>query len=481
MAGAIQAKSMLDAQVARWRATTAVAPKPKPGAPAEPNPAALDFVAQLRGRGPSEAEKTSNAIKSASMSVQLLSGLLEKEAPPEKILERSGAVLATLDQAIPHVAVLGLADDKALARLSAALERYAEASGAYLEKLGGAYQAAAEAKNEEAQGFIRGLAGRIDALRRFALNATNPPPGGEATLALADRVGGGVIDTRTTFEVAAAIGFIHHRTGMSPEDAARGLEWYVGRMTEVGFKEPAKFYAELEHQKAGNAPKLGLPITPASVAERALRAASFAAQVAAEHEPADAKGLVAAIEASIKVRTSASHPLQVAWVPTGTPGKLGVTLAPGKEQPSLYGYIWKRDLDSDLAALKHEHAVDTLVPLVEDWELKVLGIEAYFDKAAAQGFGVRRLQIQDQSTPDPKAVSALADGIVADLAAGKNVLVHCKGGLGRAGTVATLALVKLGVPWAQAMAAVREARPGAVENQTQEKFIQAFAEGKLGV
>lgn len=51
---------------------------------------------------------------------------------------------------------------------------------------------------------------------------------------------------------------------------------------------------------------------------------------------------------------------------------------------------------------------------------------------------------------------------------GFNVLVHCKGGLGRAGMMVADLMVQLGGFCERAVALVREARPGAIENREQE-------------
>jgi hypothetical protein len=57
------------------------------------------------------------------------------------------------------------------------------------------------------------------------------------------------------------------------------------------------------------------------------------------------------------------------------------------------------------------------------------------------------------------------------LRSGSDVLVHCRGGLGRAGTIAARLLVELGMKPATAIASVRAVRPGAIETSDQEKFV----------
>lgn len=51
------------------------------------------------------------------------------------------------------------------------------------------------------------------------------------------------------------------------------------------------------------------------------------------------------------------------------------------------------------------------------------------------------------------------------------MLVHCRGGLGRAGTIAARLLVELGMQPTEAIAGVRAVRPGAIETSDQEKFV----------
>jgi ADP-ribosyl-[dinitrogen reductase] hydrolase len=55
-----------------------------------------------------------------------------------------------------------------------------------------------------------------------------------------------------------------------------------------------------------------------------------------------------------------------------------------------------------------------------------------------------------------------------------NVLVHCRGGLGRAGTIAARLLVELGMEPTKAIASVRGVRPGAIETSEQERFVLGF-------
>lgn len=54
---------------------------------------------------------------------------------------------------------------------------------------------------------------------------------------------------------------------------------------------------------------------------------------------------------------------------------------------------------------------------------------------------------------------------------GKNVLVHCRGGLGRAGTFATACLIRQGYAPKEALKLVRAAREHTVNEVCQEKWL----------
>eukprot|EP00913_Durusdinium_trenchii_P034016 g31843.t1 len=64
-------------------------------------------------------------------------------------------------------------------------------------------------------------------------------------------------------------------------------------------------------------------------------------------------------------------------------------------------------------------------------------------------------------------------GLLDTFAGGRRLVVHCRGGIGRAGTVASRLLVELGVATPEeALRRVRAARPGAVETWDQERCVE---------
>jgi hypothetical protein len=56
------------------------------------------------------------------------------------------------------------------------------------------------------------------------------------------------------------------------------------------------------------------------------------------------------------------------------------------------------------------------------------------------------------------------------LRGGRDVLVHCRGGLGRAGTIGARLLIELGMEPVAAVEKVRSARPGAIQTRQQEDY-----------
>lgn len=159
------------------------------------------------------------------------------------------------------------------------------------------------------------------------------------------------------------------------------------------------------------------------------------------------------------------------------PGRLGLTRAPGRFAPG-------RDLDADVRLREDLEAIaaagaKVLVTLVERAELAELGDVG----GAARRAGLRWIHfpIPDMWIPsDLAAARRLVGRMLRALEAGEGVVVHCWGGLGRAGTIAACCLAARGCTAARAVALVRASRPGAIQNDAQERFVSELAASLAG-
>lgn len=184
----------------------------------------------------------------------------------------------------------------------------------------------------------------------------------------------------------------------------------------------------------------------------------------------------------MKPRTSLTHPLRIDAVDClpFAHGTIGITFCPGKCGDSVHGAPWKRDLGIDLDAIQHWGASIALT-LVEAHELELLLVRGLGDGFRDRGIRWYHLPIPDLQAPsDPFPGWADAGAAaVASLKAGLKVLVHCRGGLGRAGTVSCMLLRELGAPAAAALKMVRTSRVGSVETPAQARFVHSYHPGSL--
>ena len=177
------------------------------------------------------------------------------------------------------------------------------------------------------------------------------------------------------------------------------------------------------------------------------------------------------------MRTSISHPLKIAEVSVADSiGKLGLTFCPGKVQSFGQTGAWNRDLALDLDAVAAWNPAVVLT-LVEERELILLQVPRLGDAVRARHIDWVHLPIRDRGVPDEAFERAWVDvgeSLRARLRAGFNVLVHCMGGLGRAGTIASRLLIELGWTPSAAVAEVRRIRPGAIETDGQMEVVHGY-------
>ena len=122
------------------------------------------------------------------------------------------------------------------------------------------------------------------------------------------------------------------------------------------------------------------------------------------------------------------------------------------------------ELDEDMAFLRDE-GFSTIVTLTER---PVAGLEGHDDLALIH------FPIPDMGFPVPRDCAEICSQIIARMNV-HPVLLHCRAGLGRTGTLAACCLVAMGEDPLVALHRVRLINPRYVQTRSQEQFIGHFA------
>ena len=167
-------------------------------------------------------------------------------------------------------------------------------------------------------------------------------------------------------------------------------------------------------------------------------------------------------------RTSLTHPLQIAVVSAGPNfGRIGITFCPGKYDRHAMTGEWDRDLALDLDRIRDWGAA-AVVTLLEPKELMLLRVERLGEEVLRRNMLWFHLPIVDVSIPDERFEQeweVAGEELRSMLRRRLDVLVHCRGGLGRAGTIAARLLVELGMEPTKAIATCARGAPGRDRDQ----------------
>ncbi|WP_071000062.1 cyclin-dependent kinase inhibitor 3 family protein [Methylobacterium sp. C1] len=173
-------------------------------------------------------------------------------------------------------------------------------------------------------------------------------------------------------------------------------------------------------------------------------------------------------------RTSIAHPLKIATVTVGEKGgRIGITFCPGKKGPSVFGAHRDRDLTVDVRAIR-DWGASSVLTLIEPHEFDLLSVKRLPDAVGDAGMVWHHAPIPDGSVPGPAFEAAwrtIGSSISEQLRTGGAVVLHCRGGLGRAGMIAAMLMVMLDEDPRQAIERVRSIRPGAIETTDQLNYV----------
>ena len=162
-------------------------------------------------------------------------------------------------------------------------------------------------------------------------------------------------------------------------------------------------------------------------------------------------------------------------------GVLGLCYCPGKNISSgRDNKTHRNNLENDQKHFKENLCVNTIVCLLNKYEQKTLGVDKdnYIKLCSKLEIQLLFYEIDEMSTPKDPVESideVLLENLVQKLIEfnGK-IIIHCRGGVGRAGTIAALILIKLGFfdRTKEVLKYLRAIRnPRCVESKKQEDYI----------
>ena len=125
-------------------------------------------------------------------------------------------------------------------------------------------------------------------------------------------------------------------------------------------------------------------------------------------------------------------------------------------------------LPDEVEALKHE-GFDIIVSLLTRQEIEELDLQREAELVEKYGLEFRNYPIPDLGVPDSRDLFRhFLERLHEDLRAGKKIAVHCRGGIGRSGLVASSILVLSGIKPSRAIQQVTDAR-GVCAPETEEQ------------
>ena len=144
------------------------------------------------------------------------------------------------------------------------------------------------------------------------------------------------------------------------------------------------------------------------------------------------------------------------------------------------GKVHSRNIQTDLSNFKSQE-ISIIICLLNDYELRSIGVNVDQYKHTCARLEITFIQYPIIEMAAPDSIGSLEANVMVPviqaLTEGRVVLIHCRGGIGRAGTIACCLLLKLHISSSpnQAISLVRSRRDNrCVESRKQEDFIKRY-------
>jgi len=163
---------------------------------------------------------------------------------------------------------------------------------------------------------------------------------------------------------------------------------------------------------------------------------------------------------------------EIYWVPGPWPGRLGII-------PRPRGGDWL----AEEARAWRAAGVDVVTSLLTPEEIAELELQDEAARFRAAGLEFHALPIPDLGVPRSRAdLAQLVIELEQELAAGKNVAVHCRQGIGRSSLVVASLLVSAGLDAEEAFRRVEKIRGRPVpETAEQREWVSQMAAAAFGM
>ncbi len=163
----------------------------------------------------------------------------------------------------------------------------------------------------------------------------------------------------------------------------------------------------------------------------------------------------------------------LASINDGMSGQLYVSSCPGFSK--VDGAT--EDRKSAHLAFLFDQGINLVISLTPEDERENLGVADMPQRMQQAGIDWREVPVVNFGTPEQDQMQQFMDMIndaATRLASGQKILVHCRGGTGRAGKVAAIILMGGGMLADTAITTLRDHRAGCVQTAEQEDFVRAY-------